>query len=113
MQSTKRVLFICEGNLHRSPTAARLYSQTPGIKTRSAGLSPLARVQLTEELLVWADVVFVMEKRLGRLLRKRFPDSTTDVVSLGIPDDYQFGEPDLLRVLEEKLAPHLGPPTSI
>lgn len=64
MAKAKRVLFVCEGNQHRSPTAERLYAVTPGVKTRPAGLSDLARVQVTDELLAWADVVFVMEQRL-------------------------------------------------
>ncbi len=109
----KRVLFICEGNLHRSPTAERLYADTPGIKTRSAGLSPLARVQVTEELLAWADLIFVMERRLLKMLRRAFRPALADreVICLDVPDDYQCMQPELLAVLTERLGPHLGPPT--
>jgi predicted protein tyrosine phosphatase len=110
MPRARRVLFVCEGNIHRSPTAERLYSTTPGIEARSAGLSDRARTQVTEELLGWADVVFVMERRLEKMLRRRFPESATKVVCLGVPDDYQHMQPDLLAVLMERLAPHLGPP---
>jgi len=62
----RHVLFICEGNLHRSPTAQRLYAAAPGLKTRSAGLSSLARVQVTGDLLDGADVTFGMEPRLAQ-----------------------------------------------
>jgi predicted protein tyrosine phosphatase len=112
MARTRRVLFVCEGNLHRSPTAQRLYAATPGLRTRSAGLSDLARVQVTDELLAWADVVFVMERRLRRLLRRRFPVTLADreVVSLDVRDDFQFMQPELLAVLAARLAPYLGPP---
>jgi predicted protein tyrosine phosphatase len=107
----KKVLFVCEGNLHRSPTAAALYAHKPGIKALSAGLSPLARVRVTDELLAWADVVFVMERRLVRLLRLCFPTVTDkEVVCLKVPDDYQSMQPELLAVLAERLTPHLGPP---
>jgi predicted protein tyrosine phosphatase len=108
----KRVLFVCEGNLHRSPTAQRLYSSTPGIQARSAGLSGLARVQVTDELLSWADVVFVMERRLGKLLRRRFSEALEgkELVCLEVPDDYQLQQPELVAVLTERLAPHLGQP---
>jgi predicted protein tyrosine phosphatase len=108
----KRVLFVCEGNLHRSPTAQRLYSSTPGIEARSAGLSPLARVQVTDELIAWADVVFVMERRLRKLLRQRFSEALEDkeLVCLEVPDDYQFQQPELVAVLTERLATHLGQP---
>lgn len=105
-------LFVCEGNRHRSPTAARLYANTPGIEARSAGLSHLARVELTEELLVWADIVFVMELRLEKLVRRRFAPDLGDkpLICLTIPDDYQFMQPELLALLTERLTPHLGAP---
>lgn len=110
----RRVLFVCEGNLHRSPTAERLYATTPGIRTRSAGLSDLARVQVTDELLTWADIVFVMERRLLRLLRRRFATAMTDkpLVCLDVPDDFQWGQSELVAILTERLAPHLGPPAN-
>jgi len=115
MARAKRVLFVCEGNRHRSPTAEQLYANTPGVKARSAGLSTLARVEVTEELLAWADVVFVMEMRLDRLIRKRFAAALEGkaVVCLEIPDEYQFMQPELLAVLTERLTPHLGVPGSI
>jgi len=108
----KRGLFVCEGNLHRSPTAERLYANTPGVKARSAGLSPLARVQLTDELLAWADVVFVMERRLRGMLRRRFATvmEGKELVCLEVPDDFQFQQPELVAILTERLTPHLGQP---
>ncbi len=113
---SKRVLFVCEGNLHRSPTAERLYSATPGIDARSAGLSNLARVQVTDDLVAWADVV-VMERRLLRLLTRRFPAAVDgkEVVALGVPDNFQRDQPELVALLTERLAAVLGPfagPTS-
>jgi predicted protein tyrosine phosphatase len=73
----------------------------------------LARVQVTEELLAWADVVFVMERRLRMLLRRRFAAALTgkELVCLDVPDDFQSGQPELVAVLTERLAPHLSPPT--
>ena len=108
----RRVLFICEGNIHRSVTAQRLYATTPGIETRSAGLSPFARVQVTEELLIWAEDIFVMERRLAKMLRRRFKEEMTDrkPITLDIPDDYQCMQPELLAILTEKLVPYLRKP---
>ncbi|QEL15013.1 phosphotyrosine protein phosphatase [Limnoglobus roseus] len=108
----RRVLFVCEGNLHRSPTVERLYSAIPGIDARSAGLSDLARVQVNDELLFWADVIFVMERRLRQVLKRRFTVSLEgkELVCLNVPDDFQRDEPKLIDVLVERLTPHLGPP---
>ena len=112
MAKRRRVLFVCEGNRHRSPTAERLYGTTPGIKSRSAGTSPVARVEVTEEQLEWADVVFVMEPALELTLRRRFADALVgkEVVCLNVPDDFQFGQPELVALLTERLTPHLGAP---
>ena len=114
MTKPRRILFVCEGNLHRSPTAERLDSATPGIDARSAGLSDLARVRVTEELVAWADAAFVMEGRLRKMLRRRFPAELIDktLVCLDVPDDFQFLQPELLTILAERLLPHLGPPAS-
>jgi predicted protein tyrosine phosphatase len=106
----QRVLFICEGNIHRSRTAEVLYGSSPGLEVRSAGLADSARVQVTEELLAWADLVFVMEKRLVRLVRRRFPNEIKELICLEIPDDYQFQQPELRTVLAEKLEHYLGKP---
>ncbi len=112
MARAVRALFVCEGNRHRSPTAERLYATTPGVKARSAGLSSLARVEVTEELLAWADMVFLMEPSLERLIRRRFAEALEgkNVVCLAIPDDFQVMQPELLALLKEQLAPHLGTP---
>jgi predicted protein tyrosine phosphatase len=110
--SEKRILFVCEGNLHRSPTAEQLYSFTPGLKVRSAGLSPLARTQVTDELVEWFDAIFIMEKRLLRMILRRFESSITRkaVVCLDVPDDFQFQQSELIAVLTDRLTPHLGAP---
>jgi predicted protein tyrosine phosphatase len=109
---TRRVLFVCEGNLHRSPTAERLYANVPGLKTRSAGLSSLAKVQLTVELMEWADVIMVMEKRLLRMFKKQFPDNTANIVCLNVPDEFQRDQPELIEILTEQLTPYLGSPAA-
>ena len=112
MSRPKRVLFVCEGNLHRSPTAEELYASTAGLKVCSAGTSALARRELDEELLDWADVVCVMEARLLKVLKRRFPDqmAAKTVVELNIPDNFQRMQPELIAILTEQLIPHLGPP---
>ena len=108
----RRVLFICEGNIHRSRTAADLHAETPALEVRSAGLADSARVQVCQELIDWADDIFVMEQRLVRLMRRRFPGVLDGkvLICLGIPDDFQYMQPELLPLLSERLTPHLGWP---
>jgi predicted protein tyrosine phosphatase len=68
---------------------------------------------VSRELLLWAEKVFVMcerEDRHSTLLKMRFPDVDRDLVDLDIEDRWHRGDPELVRRLLKKLAPHLGPP---
>jgi len=109
---TKKVLFICSRNRLRSPTAEQLYSETPNLEVASAGLNNEAEVTVTPELLDWADLIFVMEQNHRTKLSRTFRDSLRNkrVISLDIPDDYDFMEPALILLLKQKLTPFLGPP---
>ena len=105
-----RLLFVCSRNRLRSPTAERIFSGHCGWETASAGLAPDAETPLDTETLDWADVVFVMEKRHQRKLQERFSKSLRDkrVVCLGIPDDFEYMDPELVSILREKVPRLLG-----
>ncbi len=91
-----RVLFVCSQNRLRSPTAEAVFADWPGVECTSAGTNRGAENLLTEELVEWADVIFVMEKRHQRKLGEQFRPQLRDkrVISLGIPDDYEFMQPE-------------------
>jgi predicted protein tyrosine phosphatase len=105
----KRVLFICTQNRLRSPTAEHVFATWPGIATDSAGLGNDADVPLSPEQIVWADVIFVMEKvhrnRLGQRFRRHLNGKR--VICLDIPDEYEYMQPELVRLLEAKVGPYL------
>ena len=88
----KKILFICTQTLLKSPTAEKFFSKDPCIDARSAGLNKEAAVLLNTELLEWADIVFVMEKKQRDIIQKRFKDiyKRKRIVCLGIPDEYDF-----------------------
>lgn len=103
------VLFICGRNRMRSPTAEQVFADWPGVETASAGLNPEAESPVTAEVLEWADVIFVMEPAQRSKLSSRFQPHLRDkrVICLGIPDRYEFMEPELIRILQEKVPRHL------
>ena len=105
----KHVLFLCSRNRLRSPTAEQVFADWPGVETASAGLAPDAETPLTPDLLEWADLVFVMERAHRAKLTSRFAQhiSGKRVVSLDIPDDYDFMQPELVDLLRRKVPPHL------
>ena len=109
-QDPLKLLFICSRNRWRSRTAEEIFQGTLGWSVRSAGTSEQARIRVSEKLLLWSDVVFVMEKRHAEILRERFPDAAADreIVCLQIPDDYEFMDPELVALLQARVAEYLG-----
>jgi predicted protein tyrosine phosphatase len=109
----KRVLFICSQNRLRSPTAEQVFASWQGIEVASAGLNNDAESVVTPEVLEWADLIFVMEKshrnRLGKKFRAYLKDKR--VVCLDIPDEYEFMDPALVRLLKARVTRYLPPGT--
>ncbi len=79
---------------------------------RSAGTQPDARIVVTAGHLGWADIIFVMEKSHLNRLRRKFPEALLDkqVVTLHIPDDYEFMQLELMDELRAKLAARVDLP---
>lgn len=100
----KKVLFLCSRNRLRSPTAEHVFSTWPDIETDSAGLLADADVPLSTEQIEWADIIFVMEKAHRTKLSKRFRKHLNGkrIICLDIPDDYEYLDPALVRLLEAK-----------
>ncbi len=105
-----KLLFVCSRNRIRSLTAERIFSDVPGVKVRSAGTQPDARIIVTEGHLGWADIVFLMEKSHLNRLRLKYPEALRSrrVIVLHIPDDYEFMEEDLVHELQSKVSQHLA-----
>lgn len=103
----KRVLFICSRNRLRSPTAEEVFSNRDGFEVASAGLNPDANTTATPELLQWADVIFVMEPSHCSKLSRRFRVhlKSKRVICLDIPDEFEFMDPKLVKLLEAKVGP--------
>lgn len=99
------ILFVCTANKLRSPTAAAVFSGRPDIAVRSAGLDPEAPCRLDAELVAWADKIYAMEAHHREKIRKKFKQAlgATPVITLGIPDDYEFMQPELVELLKARL----------
>jgi len=107
----KRVLFVCSQNRLRSPTAEQVFADYPGVECSSAGTNRDAKNPLTPELVEWAEIIFVMEKEHRVKLRSKFGRYLANkrVICLEIPDEYEFMDPDLVRLLRAKVPPFLPP----
>jgi predicted protein tyrosine phosphatase len=99
----KNFLFICSGAIDRSPCAASLI---PGSKF--AGVGPLTETPVTKELIDWADKIFCMEFDHKVLLFEQFSEARKkDVEVLNVSNDFLRYDPELEKILREKLVEYL------
>ena len=105
----KNILFVCSQNKLRSPTAEQVFGGWPDIEVSSAGTNKDAENPLSAELLEWADIVFVMERAHRSKIQGKYRSALKDtrVICLHIPDDYDFMDPALIRLLQAKVPPYL------
>jgi len=106
-----KTLFICSANKQRSKTAEDFFAQKyPENKFLSAGTNvKICRkegtTELTEDLLEWADKVYVMEKKhLDQIKKHTGSKYYKKIKVLDIPDIYKYYDADLITILEEKVS---------
>lgn len=103
-----KILFVCAMNKKRSATAEQLYRQDARLEVRSAGVRREAKRRVSAADLLWADIVFVMERSQQRWLTAQFPDlNMPSMEVLGIPDDYEFMDVELQEMLRLTLDPEI------
>jgi predicted protein tyrosine phosphatase len=106
----RKVLFVCSGGILRSPTCARVTASEYGWNTRSAGMYEEAIPHVSENLLIWADKVYALERVHANWLSARWKKKYDDKIEvLGIPDNYQYMDPELVKAIHIKLD-HLKDP---
>ncbi len=76
---------------------------------RSAGTEPSARIKVSQKHLLWADLIFVMEKKHKQRLQTKFYEeiSGKEVINLDILDDYKFMDEELVEILNDSVRYHL------
>jgi len=111
-----KILFVCKGNLNRSPTAERVcreLAESKGleIEVESAGLSTLTSLfsgrKLTKGTADAADKIFVMEEYMKRALVRKYSQPSKKIISLNIQDIYITDDPELINQLKRKITPYL------
>lgn len=108
---TLNILFVCGKNRLRSPTAEQVFADWPGVQTASAGTGHDADCPVSAELIAWADIVLVMEAAHRAKVTAKFQPVLRGkrIAVLGIPDDFDYMAPALVRLLQQKVAPYLPP----
>ena len=104
----KRLLFVCTGNVDRSPTAEAMFGNAEHFETKSAGTSFAATTRITKELIDWADMIFVMEEKHKLALAEIDSSSCAKIRVLDIPDIFYRDQPELKQLLLDKIQPYLA-----
>lgn len=112
--TTKKVLCVCSAGLLRSPTTAVVLAGDPwNYNTRAAGIYDSALIPVDEVLIHWADEIVCMEQYHADYLLSAFgTDLIMDpqvqgaanlppILTLGIPDNYEYRNPQLINLIKE------------
>lgn len=103
------ILFVCSRNIWRSPTAQALYKGRQDHRFRSAGTESSAKVRVSAKNILWADIIFVMEKKHKQRLMDNFLNDIANkkIVILDIEEEYKFMDEELIEIIKRSVDPYL------
>jgi predicted protein tyrosine phosphatase len=101
----QNVLFACSQNKLRSPTAEQVFANWPEVEVSSAGTNYDGENPLSQELIEWADIIFVMEKSHRTKVQSKYRSALKNkrLICLHIPDEFEFMDPRFVQLLESKV----------
>lgn len=92
------ILFVCSANLNRSPTfEKRIRNKFPEHNIESRGIY---FNNINNNILKWADKVFVMDLSHEMFVSRYYPKYLNKVVTVGISDQYDPDDPELLDLID-------------
>ena len=106
----QKILFVCTANYQRSKTCEDLFKEFSDVSFFSAGVSRKECTRrgstlCTESMLEAADVIYIFEplhaERINSHTDYRYADK---LVSLDIPDQYQYMAADLVELILSRLS---------
>lgn len=97
----KRILFICSANTDRSPTFHNWFAKHTDYEIKSCGIKYSSYDSIiSEDLLAWADSVYVMDIGHYMYIDKHFHNYLDKVEIIGCSDQYTFEDPELISIVE-------------
>lgn len=117
-----RWLFVCSAGLLRSPTGAA-EAVRRGINARSCGSNfNYALIPLSSNLIAWAtNIIFVNRENYDQALfnfSRKFYEPLHEAIRekaiiLNIPDNFEYGNTQLIKHFDEQLFQEYGPVTGM
>ena len=76
---------------------------------KSAGTEPAAKIRVTSKHILWADIIFIMEKKHKQRLLEKFPEESKNkkLLVLDIEDDYEYMDAELAEMIKVSVDPYL------
>lgn len=107
----KRVLCVCSGGVLRSPTAALVLAMEPfNCNTRAVGTEDYALIKVDEALLQWSHEIVCMTETHAEKIKaaiEQFEILCGPVVVLGIPDNFEYRDSELVKMIGDRYAAYL------
>jgi len=98
------LLFVCNFGQIRSRTAAELFQKE--YDSLYAGLFSQEH-PVTEDLIIWADKIFVVEEQQKSMIKEMFSEYKKDIINLDIPNSYFYNQPELKELIKTKTQQYL------
>ena len=97
------ILFVCSRNQKRSRTAENIFRNRQDINVKSAGFSIKSPVKISEALVLWADLILLMEYKHSKRLNELYRHIHLPVTKvLNIEDRFNYMDKELIDILTEK-----------
>ncbi len=85
-------MFVCAGNINRSPSFEKWFHENrPKYEVKSTGTANGYPERMTEELLEWADKIFLMDLEQEMFMERKFPHFLYKTEIIGCSDRYSPG----------------------
>jgi predicted protein tyrosine phosphatase len=102
---TKKVLTVCSAGLLRSATLQNFLIKEYGYNVRNCGtVKEYALIPISAALVLWADeIIFVNKENFNQVfIDLKYLEVLNKCVILDIPDNYEFNDPELIKICKEQ-----------
>jgi len=104
-----KILIICTAHCNRSPSVHRwLEKHHPEFEVRSGGTWYDNADLMNEKDLKWADVIACADLSHAKFLKEHFPQYMEKVIVIGLSDEYDPDQPELIELIEFWFSDFLG-----
>ncbi len=95
-----KILFICAANAQRSPSFENWFKENkPQYEIRSAGIYFGYPYQVNEEILLWADKIYLMDLSQEMHISRKYPEFLNKCEIIGCSDQYSRDSPEIKELI--------------